>query len=152
MSWLEDLGTLWFVLSSSMHFASMNIKCNFCVCRSAAMEQHRLTCSEEGRYVGKCASNKNSAYLLLFWAIFDHFWVFFGNWESLYSHLKISRIQPDAPFESMIYVVFRGRNGIESHLRTERARIQHEVSATGLYTSITLGRDLASAYKTVLRV
>ena len=52
----------------------------------------------------------------------------------------------------MFCVVFRGRNGIESHLRTERARIQHEVSATGLYTSITLGRDLASAYKTVLRV
>ena len=62
------------------------------------------------------------------------------------------RIQPDAPFKAMFCVVFRGRNGIESHPRTERARIQHEVSAAGLYTSTTLGRDPVSAHKTVLRV
>ena len=52
----------------------------------------------------------------------------------------------------MFCVVFRGRNGIESHLRTKRTRVQYEIPVAGLYTSITLGRDIASTYKTVLRV
>ena len=49
----------------------------------------------------------------------------------------------------MFYVVFRGRNGIESHTRTQRARIQHEIPVAGLYTLITLGRNLVSTHKTV---
>ena len=65
---------------------------------------------------------------------------------------NLIRIKPDAPFKAMFCVVFRGRNGIESHLRTKRTRVQYEIPVAGLYTSITLGRDIASAYKAVLRV
>jgi len=33
--------------------SNMNVRANLSILISAAMEQHRITCEEEGRYVGK---------------------------------------------------------------------------------------------------